>query len=161
VRWFQALAVLAFYCWLMLGAFMVAFILTHGPAEGAELRAGELSLIARVVAAESTGEPLEGARAIVWTVVNRLEEPEVYGRTITAVLTKPAQYAAPARYPDNSLPYVKAMLATVQVLLRAVPDNTAGATHFARCDVRPKPAWMRTFRMMVRIASHCFFSKKP
>lgn len=34
MRWLQALGVLLFYIWLMFGLFMVAFMLTHGAAEG-------------------------------------------------------------------------------------------------------------------------------
>lgn len=129
-------------------------------AGGAELQKGELSLMARVVQAEATGEPPAGARAIAWTVMNRLREPETYGGTITKVLTRPYQYAKPAALNDTSVDFLRAMLATAQVLLGAVPDESLGSTHFARCDVRPRPPWMRTFERRAVIGDHCFFKRR-
>ena len=141
--------------WVFFGLGMVAF---H--ALGAELRRGELDLLARVVAREATGEPAAGAKAVAWTVLNRLREPEVYGKTVTLVLKRPYQYAAPAPLADNSTAYLSAMLATVEAVLGVGGDPSLGSTHFARCDVRPRPVWMRTFERRVVHGSHCFFRKR-
>lgn len=127
------------------------------PAAAAELRPGELELLARVVAAEARGESLPGQRAIAWTVVNRLEEPETYGRTVTRVLLRPYQYAKPLAVGDAHPAYLRAMLASVQVLLGEVADDSHGATHFCRCDLRPLPAWARQFELRTRISGHCFY----
>jgi spore germination cell wall hydrolase CwlJ-like protein len=137
----------------------IAVLIGIALAYGAELRRGEADLLARVVQAEGTGEPEAGARAIAWTVMNRLREPETYGSTITEVLQRPYQYAAPAPV-SSSTAYLRAMLATAKVLLGAVPDDSKDSTHFARCDVRPRPVWMRTFELRARHGVHCFFRRR-
>lgn len=134
------------------------------PSYGAErvrLQRGELEILARVVQAESTGEPAAGQRAVAWTVVNRMRRPEVYGPTVTRVVLAPYQYAKPVPLSDNSEAYLRALLATVQVLLGAVPDDSAGATHFLRCDLPRPPRWAVRFQRTVRIGKHCFHRDGP
>ena len=147
-------------CWVFVGLMMVTVHVLAAPAHGAELRRGELDLLARVVASEATGEPTAGAKAVAWTVLNRLRQPEVYGKTVTAIVKRPYQYAAPAPLADNSVPYLTAMLATIEAVLGVGGDPSLGSTHFARCDVRPRPVWMRTFERRVVHGSHCFFRAK-
>lgn len=124
-------------------------------AEPAELRPGELELLARVVQSESTGEPAAGQRAIAWTALNRLEAG-TYGRTLTAVLRAPRQYAKPAR-PSNGPAYRQALQAAAQAVLG---EDQFPATHFYRCDMRRKPAWAKRLPRVAIIGSHCFHKAK-
>lgn len=153
--------------WLLLTlavcALAAAFVLgAMSMARGAELprlRPGELELMARIVAAESTGEPEPGARAVAWTIINRLDEPETFGSTVTKVILRPYQYAKPAAIRDNSPAYLKAMLATLKALLGEGGDPSLGSTHFARCDLSKPTKWMRVYELRVRISKHCFYKE--
>lgn len=136
-----------------------AIVLGIGIARSADLRRGELGMLARVVQAESTGEPADGQRAIAWTVVNRLREPETYGRTITKIIQKPHQYAKPAPLDDTSEAYHLALLATLQALLPIGEDSSNGSTHFHRCDMRPAPSWARRMARRAVIGKHCFYRR--
>lgn len=138
---------------------VILILMNASPARGADLtlRPGELSLLAKVVAAESTGEPLAGARAVAWTVVNRMQdEPETFGSSITKVILRPYQYAKPAPIADNSPAYLRAMLATVQVLLGTVDDDSKGSTFFFRTDMKPWPRWARHMQVRATIGKHTF-----
>lgn len=126
-------------------------------AERVRLQRGELEILARVVQAEATGEPEAGKRGVAWTVVNRMARPEIYGATVTKVILAPYQYAKPLPLNDNSEAFLRALLATVQVLLATVPDDSLGATHFLRCDMRRPPRWTMTYQRTAKIGSHCFY----
>lgn len=142
------------------GALVLVVARCSAPADAAELRPGELEIMARIVQAETTGEPADGAKAVAWTMLNRLREPEAYGKTITRILTRPYQYAPPAPLVDNSLPYLRALLATVQAILGVGDDPGFGATHFVRCDLRPQPVWARTFVRTAVLGQHCFYKRR-
>jgi len=123
---------------------------------GAELQRGELDMMVRIVQAETTGEPVEGQRAVAFVMLNRLRSGD-YGKTLTKVLLRPYQFAKPAPLDDISPSYLRAMLATVQAVLRVVPDDSRGATHFHLCSMKPWPDWARRLKPTVRISSHCFY----
>jgi spore germination cell wall hydrolase CwlJ-like protein len=158
MRWFQALAALLVYLWLAFGAFMATVHFSY-PAVGGDLRRGELEIMVRIVQAEATGEPAIGAKAVAWTMLNRLRAG-TYGKTLTRIMLAPHQYASPAPLDDSSDAYLKAMHATVSALLGVGGDPTGGSTHFARCDLRPQPLWMRTFERRAVHGTHCFFRKR-
>jgi spore germination cell wall hydrolase CwlJ-like protein len=144
--------------WIVLGLLMVV-IRCSGPADAADLRPGELEIMARIVQAETTGEPAAGARAVAWTMLNRLRA-DGYGKTLTRVVLAPYQYAKPAPLVDNSAAYLRALLATVQAVLGEGGDPGRGATHFLRCDLRPQPEWARVFVRTAEIGQHCFYKAK-
>lgn len=123
---------------------------------GAELQRGELDMMVRIVQAETTGEPIEGQRAVANVMLNRLAAG-TFGKTLTKVLLRPYQFAKPAPLDDISPSYLRAMLATVQALLRVVPDDSRGSTHFHLCSMKPWPDWARRLKPTVRISSHCFY----
>ena len=153
-RIFAALAVV----WIVLGLLMVV-VRCSGPAASAELRGGELEIFARVVQAESTGQPATGQRAVAWTVLNRLRSGG-YGKTATRVLLAPYQYAKPAALNDAGQDYQRALLATLHAVLGIGDDPGRGATHFVRCDHRPQPEWARVFLRTAEIGQHCFYREK-
>ena len=154
--WLWFVAMFAAY---FAAAIAIGLVLAHCAVAG-ELRRGELEIMARVVQRESTGEPALGQKAVAWTVLNRLKEPETYGRTITHVLLRPYQYATPAPLDDKSPAYLRALHATLEALLGIGGDPTGGSTHFARCDLKGKPDWMRTFERRAVLGKHCFFRQR-
>lgn len=151
--------------WFWIIAGVIAYVLAAAAiglmlakcAVAAPLQRGELEIMARVVQAESTGEPEAGQRAVAWTMINRLRQPETYGRTLTKVILRPYQYAKPLPLSDNSAAYLKALLATVKALLGEGGDPSAGATHFLRCDMSRPPAWTRRLTRVAKIGAHCFY----
>jgi N-acetylmuramoyl-L-alanine amidase len=137
---------------------MMALMRPVGAAEMVRLKPGELELMAKVVAAESTGEPEVGQRAVAWTILNRLDEPETFGRTVTKVLLSASQFARPAALPDTSPAYWRAMLATVRVLLGDGDDPSLGSTHFFRTDMKPWPHWAKHMQVRATIGKHTFMA---
>lgn len=145
------LAICAVAAAFVLGAMSVA----RG-AEPPRLRPGEIDLLAKVVAAEARGEGAAGQRAIAWVAINRLDAAPEYGRTLTRVLLAPGQFAKPVPIADNSPAYLKAMLATVQVLLGTVDDDSRGSLYFFRTDMKPWPGWARHMQVRAVIGRHTF-----
>jgi spore germination cell wall hydrolase CwlJ-like protein len=122
--------------------------------------AKEISLLARVVQAEASNQPTAGMRAVAWTVVNRLRQPEIYGRTITGVLLARHQYARPKPLRPDSPAYRAALRAATMAVTGEGKDDSKGSTHFVRCDMRRKPAWTARLTPTVKIAAHCFYREK-
>jgi N-acetylmuramoyl-L-alanine amidase len=139
----------------------VAAAADYDRAPAASQLAKEISLLARVVQRESENQSASGQRAVAWTVVNRLRQPELYGRTITSVLQARHQYARPKPLRPNSPAYQTALTAALMAVQGVGKDDSAGATHFVKCDMRRKPAWVAKFRFLIRINSHCFYRKAP
>jgi spore germination cell wall hydrolase CwlJ-like protein len=155
--WMWLLAILIVY---ILTALVIATVIARAgslPGMTARLQRGELEILARVVQAEATGEPAAGQRAVAWTIVNRMKRPDVYGKTLTRVILAPYQYAKPVPLNDNSEDYLRALLASVEVLLGTSPDTSNGGTHFFRCDMARPPRWAMRFKRTARIGRHCFF----
>lgn len=125
------------------------------------LRDGELSLLSRVVQAEAENQPVAGQRAVAWTAVNRLRAGG-YGKTLAQVLQRPYQYARPKRRNPDSTAYRTALMSALMAVRGAGEDPGFGATHFIRCDMKRKPAWVAKLKPTIRIAQHCFYkSKEP
>jgi spore germination cell wall hydrolase CwlJ-like protein len=124
-----------------------------------QLVSPEISLLARVVQAESSGEPAVGQQAVAWTAVNRLKAG-IYGKTLTRVLQARRQYARPKPLKPNSPAYQAALRAALMAVKGVGGDPTRGSTHFVRCDMRRKPAWARKLTMTTRISQHCFFKSR-
>jgi spore germination cell wall hydrolase CwlJ-like protein len=127
-------------------------------AAAPQLAKGELSLLARVVQAEASGEPAAGQRAVAWTAVNRLKAG-IYGKSLAQVLQARRQYARPKPLRPDSPAYRAALMASLMATRGALPDDSRGATHFIRCNMRRKPAWVARFKFTIRISNHCFYRK--
>jgi spore germination cell wall hydrolase CwlJ-like protein len=123
------------------------------------LLAGELSLLARVVQAEAQSEPAAGQRAVAWTAINRLRAGG-YGRTLQDVLQARHQYAHPKPRRPESPAYQAALTAAVMAARGDGSDDSRGATHFLRCDMRRKPAWVRSAELRIALKHHCFYRLK-
>lgn len=125
------------------------------------LAPGEIILLSRVVQAEAENQPVAGQRAVAWTAVNRLRAGG-YGKTLTSVLQRPYQYARPKPRRPNSPAYRTALMSALMAVQGVGKDESAGATHFIRCDMKRKPAWVARLKPTIRIAQHCFFkSREP
>lgn len=143
---------------VVLGLLGLLALMNSAGAETVRLRPGELELMARVVAAEARGESDAGQRAIAWTILNRLDEPETFGSTVTKVLLRPYQYAKPAAIRDNSESYMRAMLATLKAVLGEGGDPSRGSLYFFRTDMTPWPAWAKHMQVRAAIGRHTFMA---
>ena len=152
-EWLWIIAGVAVY---VLAAAVIGFVMAKCATAGT-LQRGELEIMARIVQAESTGEPEAGQRAVAWTMINRLNQPDIYGSTLTKVILRPYQYAKPLPLSDNSGAYLRALLATVKALLGEGGDPSAGATHFHVCSMKPTPGWARRLQPTAKIGAHCFY----
>jgi spore germination cell wall hydrolase CwlJ-like protein len=153
--WLRFVLVLAVYVAV---ALLIAVALVHAVALAEAALSRDAEMLARVVQAEASGESAEGQRAVAWTSLNRLRAG-IYGQTLTDVLRAPHQYAHPARVRDSPA-YREALHAASQAVLGAMPDDSRGSTHFARCDVRPRPAWVRRFELRATHGAHCFYRRR-
>lgn len=157
-EWLWLIAGVLSYVLVAMAIGMLLAYCAVGSAHAGELRRGELEILARVVQAETTGEPEAGQRAVAWTAINRMRRaPDTYGATITKVVSRAYQYAKPAPLNESSTAYLKALLATVRAVLGEGGDVSQGATHFHRCDMKRYPAWARRLQPTVRLGRHCFY----
>jgi len=123
------------------------------------LKAGELSLLARVVQAESANQPVAGQQAVAWTVVNRLRAG-IYGKTVTQVLQARYQYARPKPRKPDSPAYRAALMAALMAVRGEGEDPSRGSTHFHACRMRPTPRWAKVLERRAIIQDHCFYRLK-
>lgn len=131
------------------------------------LRKGDLSALAATVFSEAVGEGYCAMRAVASVVLNRMAaDPGYWGRTVSAVVLKPAQFSAwnpsggsRARLlslDETDAGYLLAVSAAVDALAGA-PDPTGGADHFHHAGMPVYPPWSKRMVRTVRIGSHIFY----
>jgi len=135
-------------------AFILYGILMTLPAVGAELRDREL--LARMAYSEARGDGVLGMTAVSNVAINRLKQPERFGRTLIEVLRAPRQFAVgPARRASDRH-WQLALWVAEGALDGTLPDLTKGSTHFFVCNMRRPPRWAFTLQRTIRIGRHCF-----
>jgi N-acetylmuramoyl-L-alanine amidase len=143
---------------------LIAFIIygilmTTLPAVGSELRDREM--LARMAYSEARGDGVLGMTAVSNVAINRLKQPERFGRTLVEVLRAPRQFAVgPARRASDRH-WQLALWVAEGALDGTLPDLTKGSTFFHKCNMKRKPAWTQGLTFAIRIYSHCFYSRRP
>lgn len=142
-------------------AFVTAAV--HGPASlvaesqiwfpRGVVRADELELLARVVAAEAQGEPYAGQVAVAAVILNRVDSPQ-FPNSISGVVYQPLAFESVS----NGLiwrrqPGPEAYNAARDALNGW--DPTYGALFFWNPSKRVSP-WIWTRRVIVQIGNHVF-----
>jgi spore germination cell wall hydrolase CwlJ-like protein len=129
------------------------------------VEAGTLSALAKVGYFEARGDKSGDKSAfcsmvaVMWTVVNRLDAPERFGRSIRQIATRRDQFAR-LRFVDPSEPsWMLAVTAASMVLGGTIADVTNGSTYFFRSDMKPWPKWARSLNINATIGSHVFLSE--
>jgi N-acetylmuramoyl-L-alanine amidase len=136
-------ALIAFIAW--------GIVVTVRPAAGSELPGTDL--LARMAYSEARSDGVRGMTAVSHVALNRLKQPERFGRTLDAVLRAPRQFALrPVRRADPSWPL--ALRVAAGAVDGTLPDLTKGSVYFYRCD-RP-PRWAAKRTPTVRVGRHCF-----
>lgn len=122
-----------------------------------QLSAADLDLFARLVSAESEGQPYQGQVAVAAVVLNRVVSPD-FPNTLRGVIYE--RYGAiPAFSPvDNgqiNQAAVDSAKQAVQDALKGV-DPSKGALFFYNPDYTSSKNWIRSLAVTVRIADHVF-----
>lgn len=116
------------------------------PISSISLSPDERELVERVVAAEARGESIQGMQAVAQTIRDR---SQLWGMSVTAVLTEPGQYAEP---------YQGEISSDVKNAVNAVFDDgemifDSPVTHFASND----PYWAEGKTCRGSIGRHTFW----
>ena len=119
--------------------------------------AAEMDLFARIVHAESEGEPFEGQVAVAATILNRIRS-EVYPNTMSGVVYQvesgKVQYSPVLDGRINRPAGESAKRAVLQALNGTDPTN--GATGFFNPS-KTSNQWVRSRPVVATIAGHVFF----
>jgi spore germination cell wall hydrolase CwlJ-like protein len=144
-----------------------ALMLDTTPQPAIKLQASDLADLSRTIFAESRGEALCGQVAVGWVAVNRLRQPETWGRSVSAVVRQPHQFSVWTgearrrrleRLDETEPGYIVAQLAAAMVLSGAVTDPTNGAVYFTSAAITP-PRWARGLPRQ-RIGGHVFYRSR-
>lgn len=133
----------------------------------------DLHCIALNVYHEARGEKKEGAlEAVAWVTINRANSfsPE-WPRDVCDVVYQPSR--DPERPlacafswtcdekedtpKKNRLWKMSVAIAKLVASGEAHYDVSMGATHYARCDLKNKPRFMRVLTKVAEIGAHCFY----
>ncbi|NLZ38116.1 MAG: spore cortex-lytic enzyme [Firmicutes bacterium] len=121
------------------------------------LTAADFDLFARLVHAESAGEPFEGQVAVAATVLNRLKS-DLYPNTISGIIyqVESGRYQySPVLDGRINLPAGESAKRAVREALKGW-DPSAGATGFYN-PAKTSNAWVRSHPVTTTIGSHVFF----
>lgn len=154
----RGLGVLLALAWFAIFVAMMVVIHTQ-PSRSAELRPAETELLARMAYAEARGDGLLGMAGVSHVAVNRLKQPQIFGRTLREVLLARRQFAVGPARRQSDRSWKLALWVADGVLAGTLPDLTFGAQYFHRCDMKPKPRWTRRMTMTVKIHRHCFWRR--
>jgi len=135
----------------------------------------DLDITALTVWAEARGESIEGQKAVIHVIRNRLNQPGWWSRnpgdgipddTLAAVCRDPWQFSAwnPSDPQSKRLHDQKTLLRPdVQKIRQLVietldePDTTEGATHYCTKRIAPFTRWAKGRRPVKCIGNHQFY----
>lgn len=127
------------------------FTLPEGEYDSEEIE--DISLMARLVYAESRGEPFKGQVAVAAVLLNRLRSPE-FPETIHQVIYQPRQFEPVQNGAINNVPNNSAYEAVLEAL--GDEDPSEGALYFWNPDKVSKNSWVWTRTIIKRIGNHLF-----
>ncbi len=134
------------------------------------LALSEMELLARCLWGEARGEPMEGVRAVVNVIQNRVRGKSWYGVTLKNVILKPWQFSC---FNDNDPNFEKLKAGPIgEVFGRClfiaelsvkglITDNTDGSTHYHVVTMRFPPKWSTSDSMFYKktIGNHKFYEE--
>ncbi|MFS8581936.1 MAG: cell wall hydrolase, partial [Limnochordales bacterium] len=149
--------------WKLVTAMGIALLLLHGarPEHASSqmwfvrgvVRADELELLARLVAAEAEGEPYAGQVAVAAVVLNRVDSPQ-FPNSISGVAYQPLAFESVS----NGLIWRRQPSAQAYNAARDALngwDPSYGSLFFWNPS-KPVSPWIWTRTIVVRIGSHVF-----
>lgn len=123
----------------------------------------DVEIAARTVYGEARGESYSGKLAVCWTIRNRTENPNWWGRSVAEVCLKPKQFSC---WDDHNRIkmlqvglgdpiFADCMRATLEVVMGTALDLTLGADHYHAMSIRP--AWAKDERLTAIVGNHKFY----
>lgn len=130
---------------------------SEGPQRRFNLSQSDIDLLARLVSAESAGEPFLGQVAVAATILNRLEDPR-YPNTIPEIIYQvdngKYQYS-PVLDGRINLPASSSAYQAIEQALQGV-DPSNGANGFYN-PAKTSNEWVRSQPVTATIGAHVFF----
>ena len=127
--------------------------LTSGSATGS-ISQRDIDLLARIISAESRGEPYIGQVAVGAVIMNRVEHPS-FPDTIAGVVYQPGAFTAVVDGQINQ-PVAESSVRAAQEVLNG-SDPSGGAIYYYNPD-KTSNKWMRSRPVIKRIGKHLFCS---
>jgi N-acetylmuramoyl-L-alanine amidase len=125
---------------------------------GLQLNQNDLELLARLVTAESSGEPFEGQVAVAATILNRLRDP-LYPKTISGIIYQVTngryQYSPVLDGRINNVADASAYRAVQLACSGSDPSN--GANGFYNPS-KTSNQWVQSQPVTITIGNHIFFN---
>lgn len=130
-----------------------------------EQEAMDFTLLALCVWREARGEPLEGKKAVAWSVRNRVLHPSWWGTDWATVILHPWQFSSFNRNDPNATlwpmkhepAWRDSIDAAVEAWEAIVPDPTDGATQYHADSMTP--AWAKKMVRVSHIGNHIFYKE--
>lgn len=113
----------------------------------------DIALLARLVYAESRGEPFEGQVAVAAVLLNRVQHPD-FPNTIQEAIYQPRQFEPVANGTIYQTPNALAYEAVLEA--KAGNDPTDGALFFWNPNKVSPRSWVWTRQIKVQIGEHVF-----
>ena len=134
----------------------------------------DIDILARTIYGEARGEfnrvqgGISSFMAVANVVVNRLQLPQRFGKSIAEVCQKKWQFSC-WNQSDPNYPLITALkqgegelfeialLTAEKVALGIWPDVTRGSNHYYATSLRSTPQWAQGHRPQIRIGHHIFY----
>lgn len=113
-----------------------------------------INLLARMVSAESRGEPYTGQVAVAAVILNRIEHPS-FPDTLSGVLFQPGAFSAVNDGQFNE-PVAESSVQAARDAFNGM-DPSGGAIYYYNPD-KTSNQWIRSRPVLMRIGSHLFCS---
>jgi N-acetylmuramoyl-L-alanine amidase len=126
--------------------------------------ASDLTFLALTIWREARAEPLDGKIAVGFSILNRVERPSWWGRSLLEVVTKKWQYSSMTdpndrqltKWPTSNDPaWLECLEAAAGVLGRYVPNPVTGADSYYAVSI-PAPKWATPETFVRQIGAHRF-----
>lgn len=129
------------------------------------LRAVDLVFMALTIYREARGEPIECQIAVGYSIMNRVENPKWWGRSILSVVTKKWQYSSLTdpndkqltTWPEEGKTWTQCLEVANMVLCKVVKNPLPGADSFHDTSINP-PKWATEKNRVGKIGRMVFYN---
>jgi spore germination cell wall hydrolase CwlJ-like protein len=129
--------------------------------------ASDLTFLALVLWREARAEPREGKVAVAYSILNRVERPSWWGRSLLEVITRKWQYSSMTdpndvqltRWPTAYDPtWLSCLEVAASVLARTEPNPAPGADSYYAVSMPAPPRWATPETFVVQVGHHRFYN---
>jgi spore germination cell wall hydrolase CwlJ-like protein len=124
-------------------------------------RSGECSKMAEALAYEARSEPLAGAIAVGFVILERTRNPNRWPKTVRGVISQKNQFSY-LKKRQKSRPkhedWERAYIASYQILHGEVSNPVDNSDHYHTLKVKPK--WAKKMQYVATVGNHKFYKEK-